>query len=88
MLAAHQKVQEKLYKEIVMAFKQAKKEKEPGNGRATFDMFKRMPYLDGVVFETIRLFPAVPVDPKQAARDSLLPNGVVVPEGTVITFEP
>lgn len=57
------------------------------NGRVTFDMLKKMPYLDGVVFEVLRLFPAVPVDAKEAARDDVLPNGVMVPKGTIMFYE-
>ena len=88
LLASHEDVQEKLHAEITSAFEKADEEKEATEGRATFDMFKKMPYLDGVVFESMRLFPAVTVDLKQAARESVLPNGVVVPKGTIMTFEP
>ena len=86
LLASHKDVQEKLHAEIESAFEKADEEKEASEGRATFDM--KMPYLDGVVFESMRLFPAVSVDLKQAARDSVLPNGVAVPKGTIMTFEP
>ena len=52
-----------------------------------FDMLKKMPYLDGVIFETFRLFPAGNYDTREAARDDILPNGVRVPKGTHIDYE-
>ena len=50
-------------------------------------MLKKMPYLDGVVFEALRLFPAVPVDAKQAAVDDVFPNGAMVSKGTLVYYE-
>ena len=81
MLATHQIVQEKLHEEIISAF-------DGKAVRVRFGMLKRMPFLDAVVFETLRLFPPVPIEMKQAARDTKLPNGVGVEKGTVVTFEP
>ena len=55
--------------------------------RVTFDMLKKMPYLDGVIFETLRLFPAGNHNIREAACDDTLPNGVRVPKGTHINYE-
>lgn len=103
MLAGHQDVQDKLAMEIEKAFaavgeKNVEHKEEasafldtdelnPAQRRVTFDMLKEMPYLDGVVFEALRLFPPVAFDPKQAVRDDVLPNGIKVPKGTVIVYE-
>jgi cytochrome P450 len=46
------------------------------------------PILKGCVMESLRLFPPVPIDGKQAFHDDVLPNGIRVPAGTRITFEP
>ena len=50
-------------------------------------MLKKMPYLDGVVLETLRLFPPVAFDTKEASRDNVLPNGAVIKKGTRMIFE-
>ena len=88
LLATHTEIQDRVYNEIIQVFNEAEEEKEDAHGRVTFEMLKKMPYLDGIVFEVLRLFPAVPLDPKQAARDSVLPNGAVVKKGTIMVYEP
>lgn len=47
-----------------------------------------LPYLHGVLYETLRLWPPVPFDVKTAFEDDVLPNGVKVPKGTNMTFLP
>ena len=34
-----------------------------------------MPYLNGVMYEALRLWPPVPFDPKMAFEDDVLPGG-------------
>ena len=92
MLASHPEIQEKLYDEIKEVFEdteaEEKRELESNTPkRVTFDMLKKMPYLDGVVFETLRLFPPSNYDTREAARDDILPRGVRVPKGTHINYE-
>mmetsp|Transcript_1951 Transcript_1951/g.2785 ORF Transcript_1951/g.2785 Transcript_1951/m.2785 type:complete len:154 (+) Transcript_1951:2522-2983(+) len=53
----------------------------------TLDEIKQMKYLDGIIRESLRLFPPVPLDGKMAAKDDVLPDGTVVPKGTRIGFE-
>ncbi|KAI5651981.1 cytochrome p450 domain-containing protein [Phthorimaea operculella] len=76
MLAQHPDVQEKVYEEITEVFE--------GDEPVRHDHLTRLPYLDAVVKETLRLFPPVPVITRQADRDTKLPNGVVLPAGTAI----
>merc|ERR1712190_282077 len=45
-----------------------------------------LPYLNGVLYETLRLYPPVPVDGKEAINDDVLPNGQTIPAGSKMTF--
>lgn len=47
-----------------------------------------MPYLNGVLYETLRLWPPVPSDSKLAAEDDTLPDGTKVTKGTTLVFLP
>ncbi|KAI5631853.1 cytochrome p450 domain-containing protein [Phthorimaea operculella] len=76
MLAQHPDVQEKVYQELMGVFE--------GDEPVRPDHLSRLPYLDAVIRETLRLYPPVPVITRQADRDTELPNGVVLPEGTRI----
>jgi len=47
-----------------------------------------MPYLNGVIYEALRLHPPVPTDSKVCMADDVMPNGVRVPKGTNCIFLP
>ena len=82
LLATHQEVQQEVFEEISSVLKEKHKFR-----RVTFEALKQMPLLDAIVFETLRLFPPATADGKQAAREDILPDGTVVPEGTQIMFD-
>ncbi|XP_068914717.1 cytochrome P450 4C1-like [Tenebrio molitor] len=73
MLAMHQGVQEKLYKEICDIF--GNSDRDP-----TLDDLTRMDYLERVIKETMRLFPIAPVLFRQVQEDIKI-GDVVIPEG-------
>jgi len=54
---------------------------ENGKILPNFENIKSMPYLKGVVEETLRLYPPVPIDPKSAVADDVLPNGTIIKKG-------
>jgi len=47
-----------------------------------------MPYLNGVIWEALRLHPPVPADMKVSMQDDVMPDGTHVPAGTVAVFLP
>ncbi|KAL3475925.1 putative cytochrome P450 family protein [Aspergillus californicus] len=60
----------------------------------TFETLKSCSYLQHVLSETLRLYPPIPVNTRQALRDTVLPTGggpngdqpIAVPEGTTLTY--
>ena len=59
---------------------------ELGDAELTYEKVKNMKYANAVFHETLRLWPSVPKDMKQAVREIVLPCGIVVPAGDVITW--
>jgi cytochrome P450 len=51
-----------------------------------YEELNRLPYLQAVLNEALRLYPSVPVDMKRAAADDTLPDGTFVPAGTVLLY--
>lgn len=82
-LATHPTVQEALCKEIDDKFPR-------GCSAPTLKQVSasEMPYLNGVLYETLRLHPPVPIDAKYTARDDVLPDGSHVPGGINLLFLP
>ncbi|KAL6304705.1 cytochrome P450 monooxygenase [Sparassis latifolia] len=87
LLAQHHDVQDKLRQELLKAGQ--------GDEPFSYDQLMQLPYLDAVCRETLRVHPTVPIMPRQARKDIVLPlsepirgiNGemmseIPIPEGT------
>mmetsp|Transcript_1132 Transcript_1132/g.1629 ORF Transcript_1132/g.1629 Transcript_1132/m.1629 type:complete len:309 (+) Transcript_1132:959-1885(+) len=47
-----------------------------------------MPYLNGMIYETLRLYPPVPSDEKYATSELVYLDGTRIPKGTKLVFSP
>ena len=59
-----------------------------GDGRWSMAGLARLPYLDAVCKEALRLFPPAPLTFREAAADDALPGGTRVAKGTVLFLSP
>ncbi|KAJ1553640.1 hypothetical protein HK405_007340 [Cladochytrium tenue] len=61
---------------------------ERDGDHATYEEVRGLKYANAVFHETLRLYPSVPVEIKQANQSDTLPNGVVVPKGALVSWAP
>ena len=81
-LTKNQEIQKRLHEEIM--------EKLPPGTPMDWKSLSpnEMPYLHGVIYEALRLWPPVPFDPKMAFEDDVLPGGWKVPKFATVAFIP
>jgi cytochrome P450 len=81
-LATNPEIQAKVQEEI--------DEHLPADTDITFKTVghSELPYLHGVLYETLRLYPPVPIDTKEAVADDVLPDGTPVPAHAKLNFTP
>ncbi|KAJ1687124.1 hypothetical protein LUZ63_018514 [Rhynchospora breviuscula] len=53
-----------------------------------YDSLGRLVYLHACITETLRLYPAVPQDPKGILQDDILPDGTKLKAGDMVTYTP
>ncbi|XP_043707576.1 cytochrome P450 704B1 isoform X2 [Telopea speciosissima] len=58
------------------------------SGLLTYDSLGRLSYLHAAITETLRLYPAVPQDPKGILKDDVLPDGTKLKAGGMVTYVP
>lgn len=64
------------------------KVKEEANfeGELTYENLQSLPYIQHFIYETLRLFPPVPSDPKTVVKEDVLPGGIRVYPGGLLVF--
>ncbi|KAL6981840.1 hypothetical protein U1Q18_023458 [Sarracenia purpurea var. burkii] len=89
LLCKHPVVQEKIAEEIKEAT-QMKEVRNFGEFAATIseEALEKMQYLHAVLTETLRLYPAVPLDGKVCFSDDTLPDGFSVRKGDWVAYQP
>lgn len=76
-LSIHPEIQEKAREEVHSVH---------GTDGPEYDDVKRLPYLQAVLNETLRLYPSVPIDVKYSLLNDTLPDGTYVPAGTTVFY--
>ncbi|XP_044467908.1 cytochrome P450 704C1-like isoform X2 [Mangifera indica] len=86
-LCKHPDIQEKIAKEILEATKvRSNSSIEELAAKVNEETLDKMHYLHAALSETLRLYPAVPVDGKICFSDDTLPDGFNVNKGDMITY--
>lgn len=82
-ITRHPDVQQKIVEELEKAA-----EDDDDTSGMTYETVKRFKYLEAVVLEAVRLYPALPFNVKHAVCDDYLPDGTFVPAGTDVVYSP
>ncbi|KAG0559051.1 hypothetical protein KC19_10G074900 [Ceratodon purpureus] len=84
LLSSNPKVEANICKEVETILSSQPGEKQEST--FSFDELKDMHYLHAALTESMRLYPPVPMDSKQAAGDDVLPDGTVISKGILTVF--
>ncbi|KAJ4303882.1 hypothetical protein N0V88_001480 [Collariella sp. IMI 366227] len=80
LLAKHPDIQKKLRSEVTQALGEDPQARDPPEVDLA-NILKQMPYLNGIMHETLRLYPTVPVTMREALRDTSV-GEQFIPKGT------
>ncbi|KAL3691858.1 hypothetical protein R1sor_005509 [Riccia sorocarpa] len=95
MICLHPEVAEKIYEEVTELERSEGSADDTGGqddqfarfaGVLTFYSIGKLHYLHAALTETLRLFPAVPLNARVAEKDDWLPNGLKVKKGTMVAY--
>ncbi|XP_057508986.1 cytochrome P450 704C1-like isoform X2 [Actinidia eriantha] len=87
MLCRHPFVQEKIAQEVREATEAEKNvSTDEFANKLTEAALEKMHYLHAALTETLRLYPAVPVDGKISEKDDILPNGFKIKKGDGVNY--
>lgn len=89
LLCKHPSVQEKIAQEVeeVTGMKKIANFSEFASSLSE-DVLEKMQYLHAAITETLRIYPAVPVDSKICSSDDTLPDGFSVRKGDMVAYQP
>ncbi|KAM1175175.1 hypothetical protein ACFX19_028204 [Malus domestica] len=89
LLCKHPSVQEKIVHEVkqVTGMKRITSFSEFADSLSE-DVLEKMHYLHAAITETLRIYPAVPVDAKICFSDDTLPDGYSVRKGDMVSYQP
>ncbi|XP_071706051.1 cytochrome P450 704C1-like [Rutidosis leptorrhynchoides] len=87
MICKHPLIQEKIAEEVKTATEADNNTSIDEFGlKLTQDALDKMHYLHAALAETLRLYPAVPVDGKSAEKDDILPDGLKIKKGDGVAY--
>ncbi|XP_070137934.1 probable cytochrome P450 313a1 [Drosophila bipectinata] len=81
LLAMFPHYQELVFEELKEVFP------DGGDFEVEYEDVQKLVYLDRVLNETLRLFPAIPISTREAKEDFRLSNGVLVPKGVILGID-
>lgn len=81
-LRDHPEVERKIREEILAKLPDLAKP----NTTASMEDVQQLVYLEAALKETLRLFPSVPFNAREALSDTVLVDGTFVPKGTMLSF--
>ncbi|XP_059078079.1 cytochrome P450 94A1-like [Cryptomeria japonica] len=84
LLSSHPRIEKNIYVEITRIIAA----REENSYCFSYEELKKMQYLQGALCESMRLYPPVPSDTKQALQDDVLPDGTVVRKGMRVIYHP